>query len=261
MKKIAPLTWVGLIVNLLVCGIMWFNFTAGTEPGFDYRSNDIWFYSAMAFSVGLVLQIIALLLLSHSPKWGRVCAIIGVIIMVPIGLIFLMGYMSSYERSTTTGFTTYSQEAASADTDVEDVNTVILLKFKTSQMFLSGMLMLVIGAVILVMGTGTGGILVGVGILALINGSRLKDRVIIGIKDNMLVVTPGIYSETCILPLKDVTVVKLHKGYIKLRLKTAEQEKTFKLHKNIIDSDDVDGALDKILPLLKFESVPEKNPV
>lgn len=259
MKKITLLTWVGLIVNLLTCGVLWFNFVADTDPGVDFGSTAIWFFSAMAFSIALIFQAIALLLLPYSPKWGRVCAIIGVIVTVPIGLLFLIGYLSSYEKITNASFTSYSPEVESPN--VDDVNTSILLKFKTSQMFLSGVLVIAIGVVILVLGVGTGGILVGAGILALVNAFRLKGRVIIGLTGDKLIVTPGIYSETYTLPLKDVTIVKSKRGYIKFRMKNAGEEKVFTLRKNIIDSDDVNGSLSKILPLLNVECTTEHKPI
>lgn len=245
MNRISGLTWAGLTVNLIVYGIAWMNLSAGNDGEYYSYSFDIWQFAVIAFSVSLLLQFASLVLLSAYPKTGRVSAVIGAIIMAPIGLIFLMGYMTSYEKETNVDFQPYTPDVKCLDSD--NGNSSIIVNFKTSQLFIGGVLMIIMGGVILIMGLGTGGIIIGAGILALVNGFRMNGRVILGVIDDKFIVTPGIYAETYMVPLQNVSVLEYEKNNIKFCIKSANTEKTFTLKKNMMESEDIDTELNNIL--------------
>lgn len=67
-----------------------------------------------------------------------------------------------------------------------------------------------------------GGLLVCSGIVFISNAMRLKQRVMIGVLDDKLVLTPALYAETCLIPLTDVRLVKENKNVFKLHIHSVE---------------------------------------
>ncbi|QUT14552.1 hypothetical protein [Rahnella inusitata] len=99
MKKISLILWIGLLVNIFITCIAWLNLSVA--PGdYDYdSSNRLWSIILPLFIVALIMQIASIGLLFRAPKAGRIIAGIGAFFMMPIGLVFFMGYMSSYEKN------------------------------------------------------------------------------------------------------------------------------------------------------------------
>ncbi|QLK63543.1 hypothetical protein GE278_22410 (plasmid) [Enterobacteriaceae bacterium Kacie_13] len=269
MKKISLMLWIGLFINILITCIAWFNLSA-TAGGYDYdHSHQVWAIVFPLFIAALVMQIASIGLLFLTPKVGRIIAGIGAFFMLPIGMVFFMGYMSSYEKKTNQGMTVFSasEEERNINTEggtglitpaegnteeITEANEDVKLLFKTTPFFINGVIFIVLGGAIMAMGLGTGGILVGAGVLALVNGFRLKNRIVIGLSKDELIITPGLYSETYRVPYNNVKVTHVDNRIYKLHIQTPEVDKTCTLRKGWLEGerDYVSTAMGNILSKL-----------
>lgn len=273
MKKISITLWAGLLINVFLTGIAWFNLSEATN-GYNYDdSYRLWSIVFPLFIAALIIQLISVGLLFKAPKAGRIVAGIGAFIMLPIGLVFFMGYMSSYEKTTTQGMKVFSdsddeenintEENADSNLQTEanseentETNEDVKLHFKTTPFFVNGVIFAVLGGAVMLMGLGTGGLMVGAGVLALVNGFRLNNRVVIGLSKNELVVTPGIYSETYRVPFENVTVTHMDNRLFKLHIQTQEVNKICTLRKAWLEGerDYVSASMESILSKLTAQS-------
>ncbi len=80
-------------------------------------------------------------------------------------------------------------------------------------------LALIAGIIILMIGMGIGGVFIAAGIVALCNGYRLQNRVVIGVSGESMIFTPGLYADTYVIPLRDVAVVERSNNDAKVRLR------------------------------------------
>ncbi len=269
MKKISLILWIGLLVNIFITCIAWLNLSVA--PGdYDYDSlNRLWSIILPLFIVALIMQIASIGLLFRAPKAGRIIAGIGAFFMMPIGLIFFMGYMSSYEKKSNQGMAIFpsseeeeninTEEKPSSNTPTEgngdenvETNESLKLYFKTTPFFINGVVFIVLGGAIMAMGLGTGGILVGAGVLVLVNGFRLKNRIVIGLSKKELIITPGLYSETYRVPYNNVKVTHMDNRLFKLHIQTPDVDKTCTLRKAWLEGerDYVSTAMKNILSKL-----------
>lgn len=269
MKRISLTLWVGLLINIIITCIAWFNLSE-TAGGYDYdHSHLLWSIILPLFVVALTMQIASIGLLFLAPKAGRIIAGIGAFFMLPIGLVFFIGYMSSYEKKSNQGMTVFSSSEEENNINAEggtglntpaegitqentEMNESMKLYFKTTPFFMNGVVFIVLGGVIMVMGLGTGSILVGAGVLALVNGFRLNNRVVIGLSKNELIITPGIYSETYRVPYNNVKVTHMDNRLFKLHIHTPEVDKACTLRKAWLEGerDYVSAAMENILSKL-----------
>ncbi|MEG2041369.1 MAG: hypothetical protein RR068_09700 [Hafnia sp.] len=116
-----------------------------------------------------------------------------------------------------------SEESATEDNAKESIDVKLL--FKTTPFFVNGVLFMTLGAGVMIMGVGTGGIVVGAGLLALVYSIRLNNRIVFGLAYYVVFIMPGIYSETCRVPLNNVTVKHMDKRVYKLHIQTPEVDK------------------------------------
>lgn len=220
MVKISKLAWAGLAVNIVVA-----------TATFLYLSQDAVFSSyeeelldefisimLIIFKISIPMQIISLLLLYKAPKAGRVLAFIATVLMLPLSMIFFIGYLFSYEWRCNRGLTPFSA-GTHPPLDVS-------LEFNLKQFSLSGILCIVLGIVIGLFGINVGWVVVAAGLVALINSSRLKNRIMIGLSQDKLIITPALYAETFSIPINDVTLIQDTPQSFKLQIKSGGIDRT-----------------------------------
>lgn len=245
MKVISKLVWAGLALNICYLGAVVYLTTQVEDDELTlFARNAIAFlqYFSVPFLISLLLQMISLPILFKSPKWGLALAIIGSLIILPLSLIFLAGYLFSYEKYCNRGLEVFSP--------TEKNTPAQALKFKTSMFYIQGGISLAIGLFILADGVSVGGLLVCSGIVFISNAMRLKQRVMIGVLDDKLVLTPALYAETCLIPLTDVTLVKENKNVFKLHIHSAGVDRKCSFSKKMIYAEDSQTLLPKIFSKL-----------
>ncbi|MCG6522075.1 hypothetical protein K6U39_17325, partial [Vibrio parahaemolyticus] len=95
-----------------------------------------------------------------------------------------------------------------------------------------------------------GGVFIAAGIVALCNGYRLQNRVVIGVSGESMIFTPGLYADTYVIPLRDVAVVERSNNYAKVRLLIRSSGRSFTLRKKLLAGDKVNDAFAAILAKL-----------
>lgn len=245
MKGISKLAWAGLALNIGYLGAVVYLTTQIEDDELNiFARNAIAFlqYFTIPFLVSLLLQIISLPILFKSPKWGLALAIIGSLIILPLSMIFLAGYLFSYEKHRNRGLEVFSPNEKNTPSRA--------LIFKTSMFYVQGGITLAIGLFILADGVSVGGLLVCTGIIFISNAMRLKQRVMIGVLDDKLILTPALYAETCLIPLTDVTLIKENKNVFKLHIQSAGVDRKCSLSKKMIYGEDSQTVLAEILSKL-----------
>lgn len=245
MKGISKLAWAGLALNIGYLGAVVCLTTQIEDDELNiFARNAIAFlqYFTIPFLVSLLLQIISLPILFKSPKWGLALAIIGSLIILPLSLLFLAGYLFSYEKQRNRGLEVFSADNKNTPSQA--------LKFKTSMFYVQGGITLAIGLFILVDGVSVGGLLVCSGIIFISNAMRLKQRVMIGVLDDKLILTPALYAETCLIPLTDVTLIKENKNVFKLHIHSAGVDRKCSFSKKMIAGEIAQTDLAEILSRL-----------
>ncbi|STU83433.1 membrane protein [Klebsiella pneumoniae subsp. ozaenae] len=96
--------------------------------------------------------------------------------MVPASVFFLVGSMFSFQTRINAGFTPWRSTTGAMGRD----DNHQLLTFNASGFYPQGALALIAGIIILMIGMGIGGVFIAAGIVALCNGYRLQNRVVIG---------------------------------------------------------------------------------
>jgi hypothetical protein len=218
--KISKLVWSGLAVNIVLATVI-----------FLYLSQDAVFSSyeeqlldefisimLIIFEISIPMQVISLLLLSKAPKAGRVLAFIATVLMLPLSMIFFIGYLFSYEWRYNRGLTPFNV-GAYPPLDVS-------LGFNLKQFSLSGILCIVLGIVIGLLGINVGWVVAAAGAVALINSFRLENRIMVGLSQDKLIITPALYAETFIIPISDVTLIQDKPQSFKLQIKSGGVDRT-----------------------------------
>lgn len=116
--------------------------------------------------------------------------------------------------------------------------------------YVQGGISLAIGLFILADGVSVGGLLVCTGIIFISNAMRLKQRVMIGVSGDKLILTPALYAETCLIPLTDVTLVKENKNIFKLHIHSAGVDRKCSFSKKMIAGENAQADLAAILSTL-----------
>lgn len=245
MKGISKLVWAGLALNVGYLGGVWYLTTQVEDNELTlFARNAIAFlqYFTTPFLVSLLLQMISLPILFKSPKWGLALAITGSIIILPLSLLFLVGYLFSYEKHRNRGLEVFSPGEKNTPSQV--------LFFKTSMFYVQGGITLPVGLFIMAEGMSAGGLLVCSGIIFICNAIRLKQRVMIGVSDNNVILTPALYADTCLVPLTDVTLIKENKNVFKLHIRSAGVDRKCSFNKKMIYGEDYQTVLAEILSKL-----------
>lgn len=245
MKGISKLAWAGLALNICYLGAVIYLTTQIEDDELNiFARNAIAFlqYFTIPFLVSLLLQMISLPILFKSPKWGLGLAIIGSLLILPLSMIFLAGYFSSYEKYCNRGLEVFSPGEKNTPSQA--------LIFKTSMFYVQGGGSLAIGLFILADGVSVGGLLVCSGIIFISNAMRLKQRVMIGVSGDKLILTPALYAETCLIPLTDVSLIKENKNVFKLHIQSAGVDRKCSFSKKMIYGEDYQTVLAEILSKL-----------
>ncbi|HEN1701973.1 TPA: hypothetical protein U3W21_002013, partial [Klebsiella pneumoniae] len=135
-------------------------------------------------------------------------------------------------------------------TAVGEADNQQLLTFNASGFYPQGALALIAGIIILMIGMGIGGVFIAAGIVALCNGYRLQNRVVIGVSGESMIFTPGLYADTYVIPLRDVAVVERSNNDAKVRLLIRSSGRSFTLRKKLLAGDKVNDAFAAILAKL-----------
>ena len=175
-----------------------------------------------------------------------VLAFIGGIVMIPISMIFLVGSLFSFQTRINAGFTPWRSTTGAMSRD----DNHQLLTFNASAFYPQGALALIAGIIILMIGMGIGGVFIAAGILALCNGYRLQNRVVIGVSGESMIFTPGLYADTYVIPLRDVAVVERSNNDAKVRLLIPSTGRSITLRKKMLAGDNVSDTFAAILAKL-----------
>lgn len=218
--KISKLVWAGLAINIAVATVIVLYLSQnGLVKSYEEELLDEFISILLIiFAISIPMQVISLLLLSKAPKTGRVLAFIATVLMLPLSMIFFIGYLFSYEWRYNRGLTPFN---ASAYPPLD-----VRLGFNLKQLSLSGILCIVLGIVIDLLGINVGWVVVVAGVVALINSFRLKNRIMIGVSQDNLIITPALYAETFIMPISDVTLIQDKPQSFKLQIKSGGVDRT-----------------------------------
>lgn len=106
MEKRHIAVWIGLALNLIFLGIISY-IPSALEPyrdELDYQMQqliEVLPYVKILMTGGMAAQLASLAFLRNQPKLGLVLAMIGGIIFIPLGFIFIVGYLYDYNRVVT----------------------------------------------------------------------------------------------------------------------------------------------------------------
>lgn len=132
---------------------------------------------------GIAAQLISLAFLRNQPKLGLIFAMIGGIIFVPLGFIFIVGYLYDYNRVVYSSLKSVPKLA--------QLPFEVLLKFNKQRQVSMAAMYAVLGVVLLVIGMDFGGIMVAVGIVLMINARRIQYYPMLAIVGDNLLFTLG----------------------------------------------------------------------
>ncbi|MCU6273161.1 hypothetical protein KWI08_04420 [Morganella morganii] len=247
MEKRHIAVWIGLVLNLVFLGIISY-IPAALEPyrdELDYQMQqliEVLPYVKILMTGGIAAQLLSLAFLRNQPKAGLVFAMIGGIIFIPLGFIFIVGYLYDYSRVIYRSLKTVPKLA--------QLPFEVLLKFNKQRQINMVMLYGAIGVVLLVMGMDIGGIMVAMSIVLLINARRIQYYPMLAIVGDNLLFTPGQYAVCYEAPLSAFTVMTNSRSVLKLHIKTGELNRVFRIAKSDL-AEDENNTLDKILARLE----------
>ena len=239
MKHVHKLAWIGLFVNIIICFVARNLLLDEGQLNFHSRADGVWSWLVLALFIAVVVQAISIMLSGRYPYLAIVLAFVGGIVMVPASVIFLVGSLFSLQTRINAGFTA-----------VGEADNQQLLTFNASGFYPQGALALIAGIIILMIGMGIGGVFIAAGIVALCNGYRLQNRVVIGVSGESMIFTPGLYADTYVIPLRDVAVVERSNNDAKVRLLIRSSGRSFTLRKKLLAGDKVNDAFAAILAKL-----------
>ncbi|MEQ5033176.1 hypothetical protein ABN085_16970 [Morganella morganii] len=251
MEKRHIAVWIGLVLNLIFLGIIAY-IPSALEPyrdQLDYQTQqliEVLPYVKILMTGGIAAQLISLAFLRNQPKLGLIFAMIGGIIFVPLGFIFIVGYLYDYNRVVYSSLKSVPKLA--------QLPFEVLLKFNKQRQVSMAAMYAVLGVVLLVIGMDFGGIMVAVGIVLMINVRRIQYYPMLAIVGDNLLFTPGQYAVCYEAPLSAFTVITDNRSALKLHIRTAELDRTFRIAKADLLQDE-QNTLDKILARLKRPSV------
>lgn len=251
MEKRHIAVWIGLALNLIFLGIISY-IPSALEPyrdELDYQMQqliEVLPYVKILMTGGMAAQLASLAFLRNQPKLGLVLAMIGGIIFIPLGFIFIVGYLYDYNRVVYRSLKTVPKLA--------QLPFEVLLKFNKQRQISMAVLYGILGVALLVFGMDIGGIMVAVAIVLVINARRIQYYPMLAIAGDNLLFTPGQYAVCYEAPLSAFTVITDNRAALKLHIRIAELDRTFRIAKADLLQDE-QNTLDKILARLKRPSV------
>lgn len=228
MKHVHKLVWIGLFVNIIICFVARNLLLDEGQLNFHHRADSMWSWLVLALFIAVVVQAVSIMLSGRYPYLAIVLAFIGGIVMVPASMIFLVGCMFSFQTRINAGFTPWRSTTGAMGRD----DNHQLLTFNASGFYPQGALALIAG------------------IVALCNGYRLQNRVVIGVSGESMIFTPGLYADTYVIPLGDVVLAERGNNDAKVRLRIRSSGRSFTLRKKLLAGDNVNDAFAAILAKL-----------
>ncbi|HHO3376668.1 TPA: hypothetical protein ACRRWQ_000456 [Morganella morganii] len=247
MEKRHIAVWIGLVLNLIFLGIISY-IPSALEPyrdELDYQMQqmiEVLPYVKILMTGGMAAQLASLAFLRNQPKLGLVLAMIGGIIFIPLGFVFIVGYLYDYNRVVYRSLKTVPKLA--------QLPFEVLLKFNKQRQISMAVLYGILGVALLVFGMDIGGIMVAVAIVLVINARRIQYYPMLAIVGDNLLFTPGQYAVCYEAPLSDFTVMANSRSVLKLHIKTGELNRIFRIAKADL-AEDENNTLDKILARLE----------
>jgi len=247
MNSFGKSVWIGLIINIFLVSTLWYISTQlrdiYDDLAYSWREvMDFLPHIILPFCLAILMQLISLPMLFKIPKLGLTLAIIGSVVMLPLSLVFMNGYMFSYEKHRNKNLIPFIKNEKNKP-DHE-------LNFKTSTLRLQGGLALVVGMLVGFSGSSVGWLLVCVGVISFLNASRLNQRVMIGLLQDQLIITPALCADTYLVPLENVTLIKENKRLFKLHIKSAGTDRKCSLNKTMIAEKNYQAVLEAIFSKL-----------
>lgn len=188
MEKRHIAVWIGLALNLIFLGIISY-IPSALEPyqdELDYQMQqliEVLPYVKILMTGGMAAQLASLAFLRNQPKLGLVLAMIGGIIFIPLGFIFIVGYLYDYNRVVYRSLKTVPKLA--------QLPFEVLLKFNKQRQISMAVLYGILGVALLVFGMDIGGIMVAVAIVLVINARRIQYYPMLAIAGDNLLFTQG----------------------------------------------------------------------
>lgn len=251
MEKRHIAVWIGLVLNLIFLGIISY-IPSALEPyrdQLDYQTQqliEVLPYVKILMTGGMAAQLVSLAFLRNQPKLGMVLAMIGGIIFIPLGFIFIVGYLYDYNRVVYRSLKTVPKLA--------QLPFEVLLKFNKQRQISMAALYGVLGVALLVFGMDIGGIMVAVAVVLVINARRIQYYPMLAVVGDNLLFTPGQYAVCYEAPLSAFTVITDNRSVLKLHIRTGELNRIFRIAKADL-AEDENNTLDKILARLNRPSV------
>ncbi|MFB9996667.1 hypothetical protein [Providencia rustigianii] len=244
MKKFNTVVYCGLVINCLLLGIIWYSTSLLLgDPDLQWtlsyderRLMEVMSWVKIPFMVAILVQIISLFILDKFPKIGLTIAILSSIIMLPLSLIFITGYLYAYENRTNGSLIEFT-----------DTQADIQILFRTNQIQFMSILYIILGGVIAFLGLGFGWLLFVAGIVTLCNLKRLKNRILIGLDQDNLILTPNLYSKTYLVPFSCVNILKNNDKILKLHIVTPTLDRKITYRKAMLAGEDFNQILTHIL--------------
>ncbi|KEY57165.1 hypothetical protein [Serratia sp. DD3] len=256
MKKISKIVWFGLLLNAALVTFLWL-LSSFVGSGLNYGDYDLTYseikslnimsYMALPFTIAFLIQLISLPILFKLPKLGLVLAFVGGLVMIPLGLVFLVGFMLSYEKCINNNLVIFSKDIAN------DVS--LAFHYKVASLAIQSIVFIILGVFVCSLGVQTGWLVIGAGLASLFLSFRLKGRIVIGLSQDQLIVTPANYAETYLVPLADVTLIEENEKLFKLHIKSSGVDRKCTLRYASIIEQDYQEGVKKILAKLNKTSV------
>lgn len=251
MAKVSKLVWVGIIINIISISSMWF-FSLLDQDIIDELSYDdrqiirISSLAVIPITIATVIQIISIPVLFKIPRLGFILALLGSIISLPLSLVFWTGYLLSYENHYNRNYAMFKQQPLDA-----------FLTFNTTKLAVQGVIFTVLGLGLMIVGVENtsffGAMTTGFGIIIFYIAYRQKNKVMIGLAQDKLVLTPSMYTETYFIPLRDVSLIKDTSRLFKLRIKSTDVDRKCTFRKKFIAEDNYQETLKNILSKLSTQ--------
>ncbi|NLS56004.1 hypothetical protein [Hafnia alvei] len=244
MKKINVFVWIGLSINIIMGVFLWYVSSMPQEyyDGLSYSERnliEIMSVMIVPWFICVLMQIASVFVLFKSTTMSLTLAIVGSIIMLPTSCIFLTGYVFSYETERNKKLPVFSIEKTPSNEAA--------LYFNVSYIIMLKLVMAGVGVIAIMFGSAIGWLLVVSGVIGWITTFRLKDRIAIGVIHDKLIITMRPCSDTYLVPLSDVMLVKENKNAVVLRINCDDFNRKCTLNKSMLEGENKQVMLDEIL--------------
>lgn len=223
--------WFGFALNIiaLIAPLLYLKYQSGSNAFYHYLYD---FLSVMLVPIllSLLSQSFSFIFLSRLPKVGLTFAILGSVLMLPISIIFLVGYLFSYEQIRNKGLALFPHPKTGRSYKGT-------LRYRASYFTLRGVLFLLVGALLLTIAPPVAGIIMGTAVLLLAISSRLEGTIMLAINNNNLIITPSLFSASYLVPLPNIYLAGETNNAFKLSIKVDNYQRTITFVKSMIEQE------------------------